>query len=107
MFIVWPDEDRKTVIKQAVFAKNGFPGVIGCIDCTHIRIQAPRVDENDFVNGKGYHSLNVQAICDDKGEYTVGYWGQRVPIICFVCENHNYITLFTIILGMFTNVVAK
>lgn len=85
MFIVWPDEDRKTVIKQAFFAKNGFPGVIGCIDCTHIRIQAPRVNENDFVNRKGYHSLNVQAICDHKGEYTVGYWGQRVPMICFVC----------------------
>ena len=85
MFIVWPDEDRKTVIKQAFFAKNGFPGVIGCIDCTHIRIQAPRVNENDFVNRKGYHSLNVQAICDHKGENTVGYWGQRVPIICFVC----------------------
>ena len=85
MFIVWPDEDRKTVIKQAFFAKNGFPGVIRCIDCTHIRIQAPRVNENDFVNRKGYHSLNVQVICDHKGEYTVGYWGQRVPIICFVC----------------------
>ena len=85
MFIVWPDEDRKTVIKQAFFAKNGFPGVIGCIDCTHIRIQLPRVNENDFVNRKGYHSLNIQAICDHKGEYTVGYWGQRVPIICFLC----------------------
>ena len=57
MFIVWPDEDRKTKIKQAFFAKNGFPGVIGCIDCTHIRIQAPRINENDFVNRKGCMSL--------------------------------------------------
>ena len=39
MFIVWLDEDRKTVIKQVFFAKNSFPGVIGCIDCTHVRIK--------------------------------------------------------------------
>ena len=84
MFIVWPDENRKTIIKQAFFAKNGFPGVIGCIDCTHIRIQAPRINENDFVNRKGYHSLNVQAICDHEGESDCGVLGSkhrdRVPI---------------------------
>ena len=84
MFIVWPDEDRKTIIKQAFFAKNGFPGVIGCIDCAHIRIQAPRINENDFVNRKGYHSLNVQAICDHEGESDSGVLGSkhryRVPI---------------------------
>ena len=82
MFIVWPDEDRKTVIKQAFFAKNGFPGVIVCIDCTHIRIQAPRVDENDFVNRKGY-SLNIQAICNHKGESHRGVLGSKSPYNLF------------------------
>ena len=86
MFIVWPDwdEDRKTIIKQAFFAKNGFPGVIRCIDCTHIDIQAPRINESDFANRKGYHSLNVQAIRDHEGESDSGVLGSkhrdRVPI---------------------------
>ncbi|XP_028419108.1 putative nuclease HARBI1 [Dendronephthya gigantea] len=46
-----------------------FPGVIGCIDCTHIRIQAPHLNENYYVNRKRYHSINVQAICDDRGKF--------------------------------------
>ena len=38
----------------------GFPNVLGCIDCTHIRLKKPNNNVADFVNRKGYHSLNVQ-----------------------------------------------
>ncbi|MBN3310524.1 HARB1 nuclease, partial [Amia calva] len=41
-----------------------FPGVIGCIDGTHIPITAPSVNEGDYVNRKSFHSINVQIICD-------------------------------------------
>ena len=56
----------KKLIKQSetIFSVAHFPGVIGCIDCTHIRIQAPSVNEGEFVNRKGYHSINIQLICD-------------------------------------------
>jgi hypothetical protein len=40
-----------------------FPGIIGCVDCTHGNV-APTENEEDFVNHKGYHSINVQLICD-------------------------------------------
>ncbi|XP_049825046.1 putative nuclease HARBI1 [Aethina tumida] len=43
--------------------KYNFPGVIGCIDCTHVAIFSPKIDEYVFVNRKGYHSINVQLIC--------------------------------------------
>ena len=46
---------------------GGFPGVIGCVDGTCIKIQAPHENENDVVNRKGFHSINVQAICNHKG----------------------------------------
>ena len=46
---------------------GGFPEVIGCVDATHIKIQAPHENENDFVNRKGFHSISVQAICNHKG----------------------------------------
>nr|XP_022290278.1 putative nuclease HARBI1 [Crassostrea virginica] len=45
---------------------SGFPNVLGCIDCTHIRLKKPNNNKADFVNRKGYHSLNVQMCCDHK-----------------------------------------
>ncbi|XP_028982370.1 putative nuclease HARBI1 [Diachasma alloeum] len=44
-----------------------FPGVIGCIDAhTWQRAHAPPKHDVEYlyVNRKGYHSLNVQLICD-------------------------------------------
>ena len=46
--------------KVKFHAKAGFPGVIGCVDGTHIRIQAPSQNEHTYVNRKNYHSINVQ-----------------------------------------------
>ena len=41
-FIRWPSTAaERQEIKQGFFGKGGFPGVIGCIDGTHIRIQGP------------------------------------------------------------------
>lgn len=43
-----------------------FPRVLGCIDGTQIRILAPSHNEMEFVNRKGFHSMNIQLICDAK-----------------------------------------
>ncbi|KAJ8965380.1 hypothetical protein NQ317_015679, partial [Molorchus minor] len=43
-----------------------FPGTIGAIDGTHVAILKPRLEEHNFINRKGFHSLNVQIICDHK-----------------------------------------
>lgn len=47
--------------KQLVFFL-GFPKVLGCVDGTQIRISTPTANEADFVNRKGFHSLNVQVL---------------------------------------------
>uniref|UniRef100_A0A3P9BSJ7 Putative nuclease HARBI1 n=1 Tax=Maylandia zebra TaxID=106582 RepID=A0A3P9BSJ7_9CICH len=39
-----------------------FPGVVGVIDGTHVRIIAPSEDEAVFVNGRNFHSINVQIV---------------------------------------------
>ncbi|KAJ8911576.1 hypothetical protein NQ315_008919 [Exocentrus adspersus] len=41
---------------------NRFPGIIGCIDGTHVAIVTPYEHENIYVNRKRYHSLNVQIV---------------------------------------------
>ena len=68
-FIKWPNQDESLRVKSGFYEQAGFPNVIGCIDGTHIRIQAPSDDEPAFVNRKGYHSINVQAVCDHQGTW--------------------------------------
>lgn len=45
------------------FNKFGIPGVLGCIDGTHIEIVRPILHEERYFCRKHYHSLNVQLVC--------------------------------------------
>ena len=69
-FVRWPTDHEKAEIKNGFYRMAGFPGVIGCIDGTHIRIQRPSDNEPAFINRKGYPSINVQAVCDNQGMFT-------------------------------------
>lgn len=44
------------------YQKFGMPGVVGCIDGTHIAIVKPAEFEERFFNRKRYHSLNAQIV---------------------------------------------
>ncbi|XP_062551170.1 putative nuclease HARBI1 [Armigeres subalbatus] len=58
-------EAEKDEIKRAFYEKTGFPGVIGCVDGTHVRIFKPVNDvQHLYYNRKGFHSLNVMLVCD-------------------------------------------
>ncbi|XP_028159038.1 putative nuclease HARBI1 [Ostrinia furnacalis] len=65
-----PDEIRQTQID--FYKRATFPYVIGAIDCTHIKfIKSPGGENPEiFRNRKNYFSLNVQAICNAKLEFT-------------------------------------
>ena len=67
-FVKFPQSrQEKDKIKQGFYDLAGFPCVIGCVDGSHVRIIAPSENECNFVNRKGYHSMNIQGICDHKG----------------------------------------
>ncbi|KAJ8930648.1 hypothetical protein NQ314_016563 [Rhamnusium bicolor] len=58
-------EEEKMRIKISFMEKTRFPGTIAAIDCTHVAILKPRLEEHNYLNRKGYHSKNVQIICDN------------------------------------------
>ncbi|XP_062588274.1 putative nuclease HARBI1 [Saccostrea cucullata] len=62
--ITFPKGNRARETKQQFLKIAGFPNVLGCVDGTFIGIIAPNDNEPDYVNRKGFHSLNVQAVCD-------------------------------------------
>ncbi|VDI74702.1 Hypothetical predicted protein [Mytilus galloprovincialis] len=71
-FIQWPkDINSKNRMKCGFQRPMNFPNVLGCIDCTHIKIQGPSEDEAAFVNRKEFHSVNVQAVCDYESTYLI------------------------------------
>ena len=51
-------------LKNEFYQVARFPGVIGCIDGSHIPIIAPSKFEYGYVNRKGFHSINIQGICE-------------------------------------------
>lgn len=70
-YVAFPEDEQQLArIKDGFHRMKSFPGVIGCVDGTHVWITAPRENKADYLNRKGYHSINVQVICDHRGKFT-------------------------------------
>ncbi|XP_064455042.1 putative nuclease HARBI1 [Ornithodoros turicata] len=63
-YVRFPIGDEAGSVKETFLRKGGFPGIVGAVDGTHIRIQAPVQHEENYINRKGFHSLNGQVVVD-------------------------------------------
>lgn len=65
--ISFPDtEEEKEAIANNYFQKWQYYDCFGAMDGTHIPIQAPHKDAEDYYCYKCFHSMNVLALVDDK-----------------------------------------
>ncbi|KAK9507596.1 hypothetical protein O3M35_007419 [Rhynocoris fuscipes] len=75
--VKWPNDSEKRLIEEH-FRTNGFPNVIGVIDRTHIKIGKPVNDADSYINSKGFYSIQMQAVCDNRSKLLhvfIGYPG--------------------------------
>jgi len=45
--------------RRYFLSRSGIPGVVMCVDGTHIKIIAPTHDRDQHYNRKGFYSLNA------------------------------------------------
>lgn len=57
--------EEQAQIAHSLFRKTGFPGIVGCSDCTRIPIPGPSDHRAAYNNRKGFPSVQVQAVSDD------------------------------------------
>ncbi|CAC5415969.1 HARBI1 [Mytilus coruscus] len=74
-------------VKLGFYEQADFPHVVGCIDCTHVRIQRPVEDEAAFVNRKNFSSINVQAV-KGKGCEDLKHWMKSICYHLWWCASN-------------------
>lgn len=82
--IRWPQNLNKT--EKGFMDIAGFPGVLGAIDGTHIKICPPATQHNDYLDRTMKHSVTLIAVCDAKKSFTyvsAGYPGSIHDQRCF------------------------
>ena len=62
-FIRFPNFDEAMHSIEHWREKSGIPGIVACIDGTHIPIIQPARTGTAYCNRKGYYSINVQGLC--------------------------------------------
>ena len=73
--IKFPSGQRAIDVVQGFEEKRAYPGVLGAIDGCHIPVKAPRKNRKQYINRRGFHSLQLQVICDMDMQFTDVFCG--------------------------------
>ena len=65
LYINTPTTEKEVVeLAAGFYVAHGFPQCIGAVDGTHIPLRRPIENATDYINRKGFYSLNVQGCVD-------------------------------------------
>lgn len=68
--ICFPSTRSQMEAIASVFERRTLiPGMIGAIDCSHIRVTPRRRDQGSYMNRKGFCSVILSAVCDYRGYF--------------------------------------
>ena len=65
-FIVWPNHKEQQRISGAVADMSGVQNCIGFIDGTQIALSFIPNGDKDYINRKGFPSIQLQVVVDDR-----------------------------------------
>lgn len=91
-YIAWPNQLEALRISNSFYAKSGIPDVIGCIDGCHIPIAKPSANSDSYINRKGFYSMVLQGVCDDKRRFIDVSCGMTRSTVMY--NKHNYLSCF-------------
>ncbi|XP_025154758.1 putative nuclease HARBI1 isoform X2 [Harpegnathos saltator] len=75
-FIHWPTVEEAEHSIETIKRNHDFPGVIGAIDGTHIKIIAPQNNSDSYINRKRFYSIQLQVVCNEQLQFIHCYTGQ-------------------------------
>ncbi len=70
VYITWPCRESQVLTASHFKNATGFPGVIGCIDGTHIPIHKPSDFSVDYYTRKKIYTIQLQGVCDESLIFT-------------------------------------
>lgn len=74
LYIRWPEPGALARLAEDFDNRCGFPGVVGCMGSSDIHVKPPNCHNRvDFINRKGWPSINMLAICDTTMAFTYIY----------------------------------
>ena len=69
-YIKFPSGNELSRTLSAFESVHGVPPCVGVIDGSHIPINAPNRNHTDYCNRKGFYSVILQAVVDDRYCFT-------------------------------------
>ncbi|XP_028047037.1 putative nuclease HARBI1 [Monomorium pharaonis] len=103
--IRFPTLQERELTKQFYLQQKRFPGIIGAIDGSHIRIDKPLEDKDSYINRKQFFSIQLQGIVNHEQKFLnvfIGYPGsvhdarvfRESPVynnLDILCEDDGYL----------------